>query len=106
MSKIKFVSHDGEETEIDADDGMSVMEAAVFNGVEGIDADCGGELSCATCHVYVQKDWLGKLDPASSDEMDLLELAYEPTDESRLSCQIKMSADLDGIVINIPETQA
>lgn len=105
MPKINFVSHDGKEYAVDVADGVSVMEAAKDNGVPGILADCGGCMSCATCHVYVDPAWLEATGSASGDEEAMLEAAIDPRGNSRLSCQIKMSVMLDGLVIHIPKDQ-
>lgn len=105
MAKVNFVTAGGESEAIEIADGTSVMEGAVMSGVDGIDADCGGELSCATCHVHVDIDWLGRLMPPSDDENDLLEFAVGRDERSRLSCQIRMSPELDGIVLHVPQTQ-
>lgn len=105
MVQVRFVSPDGGETELQIDENTSVMEGAVRGGIEGIDADCGGQLSCATCHIYVGKEWFDRLPPMSEDEKDLLEFAPELEETSRLSCQIMLSAELDGIEIRIPRCQ-
>ena len=93
---------------MDIDGGVSLMEGALLGGVDGIDADCGGQLSCATCHVKVAADWLdivNELAPPSDDERAMLEFAHEPDDRSRLSCQISMTSRLDGLKVDVPETQ-
>ncbi|RYY25332.1 MAG: 2Fe-2S iron-sulfur cluster binding domain-containing protein [Sphingomonadales bacterium] len=105
MVKIVFRQADGTEEELDADEGVSLMEAAVHGGVDGIDADCGGQLSCATCHVHVDAAWVEKLPEMGSDESDLLEYAIGRDERSRLSCQIACSALLDGLLVHVPETQ-
>ena len=105
MAKIKFVQHDGTEIEVDAEIGASIMNAAIDNGVAGIDADCGGECSCATCHVLVDSDWAGKLGEISDQESSMLDLNPDREERSRLSCQIPMSESLDGVVVNLPEFQ-
>jgi 2Fe-2S ferredoxin len=105
MAKIIFISHDGEKNTVDADDSMSLMNAAIDNGVAGIDADCGGECSCATCHVLIDEAWLGKLDPPSEGEESMLDLNPDREARSRLSCQIPVSEKIDGIVVNLPEFQ-
>jgi len=106
MVLVRFVSVDGEETDLQIDAGMTVMEGAVRNGVEGIDADCGGQLACATCHVYIGSDWFDRLPPMSSGERDLLDYAPELKETSRLSCQVSVSEELDGLVVQIPSSQA
>ncbi len=107
MSHITYILPDGEAQTIDAADGASVMHTAVTNGVPGILADCGGACSCATCHVYVDSDWVGRLPAISEDEEGMLECtASERRPNSRLSCQIEMTDALDGIVVKTPETQS
>lgn len=107
MAKIIFKAHDGAETEleVDGDNGMTIMQAAVNNGVQGIDAECGGALSCATCHVHFEKEWYDKLPEAPAMEKDMLEFVVDPKDTSRLCCQVKITDEMDGIVVHIPETQ-
>jgi 2Fe-2S ferredoxin len=106
MPKVTFVQPDGRETTIDAPVGQSIMETATRDMVNGIIGECGGCCSCATCHVYVDEGWFGKLDPMDQMEESMLEGAVEPGPRSRLSCQIKMSDELDGIVVRIPAGQA
>jgi 2Fe-2S ferredoxin len=106
MPKITYIGHDGETTVLEVRTGLSVMEGAVKNGVDGIDADCGGSCSCATCHVYVDEAWFGKTGPAGTDdESDLLGLAIERKANSRLSCQIKVTDELDGLIVRMPVSQ-
>ncbi|HEY6870288.1 MAG TPA: 2Fe-2S iron-sulfur cluster-binding protein [Novosphingobium sp.] len=105
MPKIRFVQHDGREDVIDAAVGESVMRAALSHGVPGIVADCGGFLGCATCHVFVADDWADRLAPPSEDEETMLEMAVEPTEFSRLSCQIVVDPDMDGLTLRVPERQ-
>ena len=105
MVKITFIEFDKTEHTIDADEGMSLMEVALQNGVPGIDADCGGACACATCHVYVDKSWVEKTGEAEQMEQDMLDFAFDVTEHSRLSCQVKVTDDLDGIIINLPEKQ-
>ena len=105
MPKITYIAFDGEETTVDAKEGMSVMQSAVNNGVGGIVAECGGACSCATCHVYVDEEWLGKLPEAQAMEKEMLDFVMSPQPNSRLSCQIKVTAELDGLVVNTPESQ-
>ena len=107
MVSIKFIAHDGTETavEIDPAGEQSLMQAAVSNGVPGIDAECGGAMSCATCHVHFDSDWYAALPAPAAMEKDMLEFVAEPTETSRLSCQIKITADLDGIIVYTPESQ-
>ena len=85
--------------------GLSVMEGAVQNNIPGIDADCGAVLSCATCHVYVKEEWFNKVNAKSEGEDDMLDQAYEPNKHSRLSCQISVTDDIDGLIVNLPEKQ-
>jgi 2Fe-2S ferredoxin len=105
MTKIIFIEHDGNTHEVEARDGNSVMETAIKNNVPGIDADCGGSCACATCHVYVDEAWLSRLEAASPMEQSMLEFARETAPNSRLSCQIKVSADLAGLTVRLPESQ-
>ena len=107
MAALKFISADGTETEVQVDPGdeLSIMQAAVNNGVRGIDAECGGALSCATCHVHFSREWHDRLTEAGAMEKDMLEFVVEPKDTSRLSCQIPVTEELDGIEIHIPESQ-
>ena len=105
MPRVIFVQPDGSRQQIDAADGQSIMEAATNNLVPGIVADCGGGCSCATCHVYVDPAWATKLKPADDIEQAMLEGAIDPNERSRLSCQLRMSADLDGIVVHVPAAQ-
>jgi 2Fe-2S ferredoxin len=106
MGRVFFVQPDGSKQEVEAADGQSVMQVARANLVRGIVAECGGELSCATCHVYIDEHWAGLLPGRSDEEEDMLEVAAEePTQFSRLSCQLRFDATLDGIVVNIPASQ-
>ncbi|WP_425410335.1 2Fe-2S iron-sulfur cluster-binding protein [Hyphococcus sp.] len=105
MPKITYIEHDGTEHTIDAEAGISVMEAAVKNMVPGIDADCGGACACATCHVYVDETWREKTGKPESMEESMLDFAAEQKENSRLSCQIKVSDTLDGLVVRLPEFQ-
>ena len=105
MPKITFISPDGTETEIDAENDISVMVNAINNGIEGIIAECGGACSCATCHVIVDPAWYDKLPAPENMEKDMLEFAAEPSETSRLSCQIKVNDDLDGLVVRVPSAQ-
>ena len=107
MPKIIYVLTDGGRREIDAAAGASIMETAIKNNVGGIDAECGGCLSCATCHVYVDEAWFATLPPPEADETDMLGfVAAEHRPTSRLSCQLKMNESLDGIVVKIPDRQS
>jgi len=106
MPKIKYIEHGGKSHVIDVPNGLSVMEGAIQNNVPGIDADCGGSMACATCHVYVKEEWFNKLPQKEEGEEDMLDLAFEPRKHSRLSCQILVSNELDGLVVDLPEKQA
>jgi ferredoxin, 2Fe-2S len=105
MAKITYIEHNGTEHTIDVKPGLSVMEGAVKNNIPGIDADCGGACACATCHVYVREDWLEKTGTRSAMEESMLDFAEGVQDNSRLSCQIKVSDALDGLVVTMPESQ-
>lgn len=105
MAKILFTDHAGTTREVEAKAGTSIMEAAVQNMVPEIDADCGGACACATCHVYVDDAWLGKLNEKDDMEESMLDFAEGVQDNSRLSCQILMSDELDGIKVTTPESQ-
>lgn len=105
MTKVVFIEHDGTEHEVDAENGTNLMEAATKHLVPGIDADCGGACACATCHVYVGKDWLDKTGTAEQMEEDMLDFAFDVRDNSRLSCQIKVTDEIDGLVVDLPEKQ-
>ncbi|MBH0236833.1 2Fe-2S iron-sulfur cluster-binding protein [Methylobrevis albus] len=106
MPKITYITHDGREFTVEAGVGSTVMENAVRNMVPGIDAECGGACACATCHVYVDPAWAEKTGGPSPMEEDMLDFAFEVGPTSRLSCQIKLSSDLDGLVVRVPERQA
>ena len=106
MSKITYNTHENKILTVDVQNGLTVMEGAVQNDIPGIDADCGGGMACATCHVYVNEEWLDKLPAKEDGEEDMLDMAYEPNKFSRLSCQIIVSDELDGLVVNIPAKQA
>jgi|TARA_Y100000817_G_scaffold134796_1_gene105608 2Fe-2S ferredoxin len=105
MSKITYIEHSGETHTIDVANGLTVMEGAVQNNIPGIDADCGGSMACATCHVYVKEEWFNKLPKKEDGEEDMLDMAFEPKKNSRLSCQLIVSDQLDGLVVNLPEKQ-
>ena len=105
MTKITYITQDNKNHTIDVQNGLTVMEGAVQNDIPGIDADCGGGMACATCHVYVNDEWLDKLPTKEDGEEDMLDMAFEPKKNSRLSCQIIVSDDLDGLIVNIPSKQ-
>ena len=106
MAKIIYNTHDNKTHTIEVQNVLTVMEGAVQNDISGIDADCGGGMACATCHVYVKEDWLDKLPTKEDGEEDMLDMAYEPKQNSRLSCQLIVSDELDGLEVTIPEKQA
>ena len=105
MAKITYIEHDGKPHTIEVANGLSVMEGAVQNNIPGIDADCGGSMACATCHVYVKEEWFNKLTKKEDGEEDMLDMAFEPKKNSRLSCQLMVSDQLDGLIVNLPEKQ-
>ena len=105
MPKIIYVNSNGNKKEIDVENGLSVMEGAVQNNIPGIDADCGGGMACATCHVYVKEEWLNKLDKTEDAEQDMIDMAFEPKKNSRLSCQLIVSEEVDGLVVTTPSKQ-
>ena len=105
MAKITYITHDNKTHSIDVQNGLTVMEGAVQNDIPGIDADCGGGMACATCHVYVKDDWFNKLPPKTEGEDDMIDQAFEPSPTSRLSCQIQISDDLEGLKVHLPEKQ-
>jgi|TARA_B100002051_G_C16552372_1_gene543254 2Fe-2S ferredoxin len=105
MPKITYVDQKGESKTIDVENGLTVMEGAVQNNIPGIDADCGGSMACATCHVYVEDSWLNKIPKAEDAENDMIDMAYNPKKNSRLSCQIIVSDELDGLIVTTPEKQ-
>ncbi len=104
MAKIKFIEHDGTEHDVEVSEG-SVMRAAIDNLVPGIDADCGGECSCATCHVIVTADWVDVVGPPGDQEKSMLDLNPDAGENSRLSCQIPVTDTIDGLVVRLPEFQ-
>jgi 2Fe-2S ferredoxin len=105
MARITYIEHAGARHVVDVKPGLSVMEGAVKNNIPGIDADCGGACACATCHVYVEDAWLAKTGERSAMEEQLLDFAENADGSSRLSCQIKVSEALDGLVVRMPESQ-
>ena len=106
MAKITYITQDNQNYTIEVQNGLSVMEGAVQNDIPGIDADCGGGMACATCHVYVNDEWFDKVPEKEDGEEDMLDMAFEPKKNSRLSCQIIVSDELDGLTVNIPSKQA
>jgi len=105
MVKLVFVQPDGSEKTLEADAGSTAMHAAVKHLVDGIEAECGGALACATCHVYVDEAWLVKTGKMSPMEEDMLDFAQDMRPNSRLSCQIRLSEELDGLKLYVPESQ-
>ena len=105
MPKITYIEHNGKIHSIEVANGLTVMEGAVQNNIPGIDADCGGSMACATCHVYVKEEWFNRLPKKEDGEEDMLDMAFEPKKNSRLSCQLMVSDQLDGLVVNLPEKQ-
>ena len=106
MPKITYKDNQGNSKTIEVEKGLSVMEGAIQNNIPGIDADCGGSMACATCHVYVEEKWLDKLPKPEEGEIDMIDMAYEPKKNSRLSCQLIISEDLDGLVVTTPAKQS
>ena len=105
MAKITYIEHNGKSHKVNVPNGLSVMEGAVQNNIPGIDADCGGSCACATCHVYVDEEWFNKLPKKEITEEDMLDMAYEPKKFSRLTCQITVTDELDGLVVKMPLKQ-
>ncbi len=105
MPKITYIQFDGTEKTLDAEIGSTVMNTALDNLVPGIDADCGGECSCATCHVLIKEEWMEKVGQPSDAEESMLDLNPDRATNSRLSCQIEVTEELDGLVVNLPEFQ-
>ena len=105
MPKITYISDDNKTITVEVQNGLTVMEGAIQNDIPGIDADCGGGMSCATCHVYVDENWLDKLPQKEDGEEDMLDMAFEPKKNSRLSCQLIVSDELDGLIVNTPSKQ-
>ena len=106
MPKITYIEHNGKSHQIEVANGLTVMEGAKQNNIPGIDADCGGSWACATCHVYADEKWLNKLSKKEDSEQDMLDMAFEPNKFSRLSCQITVTDELDGMVVKMPSKQA
>ena len=105
MPKVTYNTDDNQTHTVDIQNGLTVMEGAVQNDIPGIDADCGGGMACATCHVYIKEEWWDKLPNKEDGEEDMLDMAYEPNKFSRLSCQLIVSDELDGLVVSIPTKQ-
>ena len=106
MAKINYITHDNQIHTIDVQNGLTVMEGAVQNDIPGIDADCGGSMACATCHVYVEEKWFNKLPKSEDAEIDMIDMAVEPKKNSRLSCQLIVSDELEGLKVTTPEKQS
>ena len=105
MPKITYIDQKGNSKTIEVENGLTVMEGAVQNNITGIDADCGGSMACATCHVYVEDSWFNKLLKAEDSENDMIDMAFEPKKNSRLSCQIIVSDEINGLIVTTPEKQ-
>ena len=105
MPKITYIEHTNKKHIIEVSKNMSVMEGAIQNNITGIDADCGGSMACATCHVYVDEKWFNKLEKKHEAEEDMLDMAYQPNKFSRLSCQLLVSEKLDGLIVRMPSKQ-
>ena len=106
MPKITYTDYQGNSKTIEVENGLTVMEGAIQNNIPGIDADCGGSMACATCHVYVEENWLDKIPKQEDGEIDMIDMAFEPKKNSRLSCQIAVTDDLDGLVVTTPAKQS
>ena len=106
MPKITYQDTEGNSKTIDVENGLTVMEGAIQNDIPGIDADCGGSMACATCHVYVEEKWLDKLSKPEEAEVDMIDMAFEPKKNSRLSCQLIVSDELDGLKVTTPTQQS
>ena len=105
MAKITYIEHTKKEHTAEVKNNLSVMEGALQNNIPGIDADCGGSMACATCHVYVDEKWINKLKKKEEGEEDMLDMAFQPNKYSRLSCQILVSDELDGLIVRMPLKQ-
>ena len=105
MAKITYIEHTNKKHIVEVPNNMSVMEGAIQNNIPGIDADCGGSMACATCHVYIDKKWFDKLKNKDEGEEDMLDMAYQPNKFSRLSCQLIVSNELDGLILRMPSKQ-
>ena len=106
MPKITYKDNEGNSRTIEVENGLTVMEGAIQKEIPGIDADCGGSMACATCHVYVEEKWLNKIPKAEEAEVDMIDVAYEPKKNSRLSCQLIVTDELDGLVVTTPTKQS
>ena len=106
MAKITYEDQQGNSKTIEVDNGLSVMEGAIQNDITGIDADCGGSMACATCHVYVEEKWLNKLPKLEDGEIDMIDMAFDPKKNSRLSCQLIVSDELEGLKVTTPKKQS
>ena len=105
MAKITYIEHTNKKHIIEVSNNMSVMEGALQNNIPGIDADCGGSMACATCHVYIDEKWFNKLEKKEEGEEDMLDMAYQPNKFSRLSCQLLVSDEFDGLILRMPSKQ-
>lgn len=105
MPRVKYIEFNGTEHDVDVAAGLSVMEGAIGHQIAGIDGDCGGACACATCHVYVDPEWIAKMPPMSELERGMLDFAVDPNAQSRLSCQIEVTPELDGLTVRMPEHQ-
>ena len=105
MAKITYIDAAGQARSVEAEEGSTVMENAVRNGIPGIEAECGGACACATCHVYVAEEWVEAVGEPQPMEEDMLDFAFDVRPSSRLSCQIKVTADHDGLIVTVPEKQ-
>ena len=106
MAKITYTDHKGNSKTVEVENGLSEIEGAIQNDVPGIDADCGGSMACATCHVYVEEKWLDKLSKPEEAEVDMIDMAFEPKKNSRLSCQLIVSDEFDGLKVTTPKKQS
>jgi|TARA_B110000967_G_C18707946_1_gene471220 2Fe-2S ferredoxin len=106
MAKITYIDYQDNSKTIEVENGLTVMEGAIQNDIPGIDADCGGSMACATCHVYVEENWLDKIPKAEEAEVDMIDMAIEPKKNSRLSCQLIVSNELNGLIVTTPKKQS
>jgi 2Fe-2S ferredoxin len=106
MPKVTYITTDGQEHEVEVENGYSVMEGAINNNIDGIVAECGGACACATCHSYIDDAWLGKLPAMDDMEDSMLDAAYERRENSRLTCQIEMNDSLDGLIVHVADNEA